>query len=226
MARFASVRSIAVASSITPLLCALLLSCATPAFADIRYLYDELGRLVRVIREDGEAASYHYDAVGNILRITRESGVAQTTTVDSQSAASGSRQTSVTVALTGSNLIGAGVFSAVPGISVQSVQTTFDGLSVTLAIAGDAPLGPGQLEVRGGLGVVTLSFSVLPAPPNVAFFSPFFGAAGTLVTIQGSEFDAAVPANNQVRFNGTLATVQRRPHGRDHGPRPRPGRCG
>jgi YD repeat-containing protein len=54
-----------------------LLFAATPAAADIVYFYDELNRLVRVIRDDGEAATYHYDAVGNILRITRESGVPQ-----------------------------------------------------------------------------------------------------------------------------------------------------
>jgi YD repeat-containing protein len=35
-------------------------------------LYDDLGRLVRVINETGEAATYHYEAVGNILRITRD----------------------------------------------------------------------------------------------------------------------------------------------------------
>jgi YVTN family beta-propeller protein/YD repeat-containing protein len=168
----------------------------------------ELGRLVRVIREDGEAASYHYDAVGNILQITRESGVAQTTTVTSQSATSGSRQTSVTVTLTGTNLIGAGIVSSVPGISVQSIQTSFDGITVTLAIAGDAPLGAAQLDIRGGLGTVALPFTVLAAPPSIASFAPLLGGAGTVVTLQGSAFDAATPANNQVAFNGTPATVQ------------------
>ncbi len=36
----------------------------------ITYLYDDLGRLVRVIDENGDAATYHYDAVGNVLSIT------------------------------------------------------------------------------------------------------------------------------------------------------------
>jgi YVTN family beta-propeller protein/YD repeat-containing protein len=206
--RFASVRSRALVSLLTLLLFGLWLPSATPAVADIRYLYDELGRLVRVVREDGEAASYHYDAVGNILQITRESGVAQTTTVTSQSGTSGSRQSSVTLTLTGANLIGAGIFSTVPGVSVQSVQTSFDGVTVTLTIAADAPLGAGQLELRGGLGTVLLPFTVLPAPPSIAFFSPPLGAAGTAVSIQGSEFDAVTPANNQVAFNGTPAVVQ------------------
>jgi YD repeat-containing protein len=120
-------RSGALAGCILFFLCALLLAFTTPACADIRYLYDELGRLVRVIREDGEAASYHYDAVGNILRITRESGVAQTTTATSQSAATGSRQTSVTVTLTGSKLIGAGFFRPWRGSAFRTSSRTLTG---------------------------------------------------------------------------------------------------
>jgi YD repeat-containing protein len=53
---------------------ALVLAAAVPAVADVVYVYDDLNRLVRVIREDGEAGTYHYDAVGNILRITGSSG--------------------------------------------------------------------------------------------------------------------------------------------------------
>jgi YD repeat-containing protein len=201
-------RSIVLACCVVLPFGALLLAFATPASADIRYLYDELGRLVRVIREDGEAASYHYDAVGNMLRITRESGVAQTTTVTSQSATSGSRQTSATVTLAGSNLIGAGVFSSVAGISFQNVLTDFDGMTLTIVIAVDAQLGAGQIEVRGGLGTITLPFAVVGASPSIASFDPTLGGAGIVVTIQGSEFEPGAPANNQVTFNGTAASVQ------------------
>ncbi|MBM3222748.1 MAG: hypothetical protein FJZ47_02950 [Candidatus Tectomicrobia bacterium] len=41
------------------------------AYADIRYVYDEAGRLVEMIDEAGNSATYHYDAAGNILAITR-----------------------------------------------------------------------------------------------------------------------------------------------------------
>ena len=72
-------------------LVALLLVCLSPftrlaiSRADVAYLYDDLGRLVRVIDEAGQAATYHYDAVGNLLQITRESGVPQTPGVTSVS---------------------------------------------------------------------------------------------------------------------------------------------
>ncbi len=37
----------------------------------IHYVYDDLGRLVGVVDEDGNAATYTYDAVGNLLAIGR-----------------------------------------------------------------------------------------------------------------------------------------------------------
>lgn len=37
----------------------------------IHYIYDDLGRLVGVVDQDGNAATYTYDAVGNILAIGR-----------------------------------------------------------------------------------------------------------------------------------------------------------
>src|SRR5438876_866921 len=98
----------------TLIVSALVLLPVTAARADIVYLYDELGRLVRVILPDGEAASYHYDAVGNIRSITRESGVAQTTTVASVSPASADRATTTTVTISGANLSGASVTTSAP----------------------------------------------------------------------------------------------------------------
>jgi hypothetical protein len=50
--------------------------------------------------------------------------------------------------------------------------------------------------------------SAVPAvpPPTIASFAPASGPVGTYVTITGTGFDN-VPANNTVRFNGTLARV-------------------
>src|SRR6187431_3143239 len=79
----------------------------------ITYVYDDLGRLVRVISAGGEAATYYYDAVGNILRITRETGVAATASVINVSPTSGVRGTSVLLTITGANLAGANLGSSV-----------------------------------------------------------------------------------------------------------------
>ena len=37
----------------------------------VQYFYDDLGRLVKVVDQNGNIASYSYDAVGNVLSITR-----------------------------------------------------------------------------------------------------------------------------------------------------------
>jgi len=150
---------------------ALLLGTSAPALADIVYLYDDLGRLVRVIRPDGEAATYHYDAVGNILQITRESGVSQTTTVDSQSASSGAQGQVVPLTITGNNLSGATAVCTTPGITVQNVRTDVGQMTLELVIAATAANGPAQCEVRG----VTnnpFAFSVITAIPAFLAGSP------------------------------------------------------
>ena len=38
---------------------------------EIRYVYDELGRLIAVMDEQGRTAIYEYDEVGNLLAIRR-----------------------------------------------------------------------------------------------------------------------------------------------------------
>jgi YD repeat-containing protein len=37
----------------------------------VQYFYDDLGRLVKVVDQNGNIATYSYDAVGNLLAITR-----------------------------------------------------------------------------------------------------------------------------------------------------------
>ncbi len=49
-----------------------MLSLCRPGSAqEIRYLYDDLSRLIGVVDQQGNAAEYVYDAVGNILQIKR-----------------------------------------------------------------------------------------------------------------------------------------------------------
>ena len=53
-------------------LCALLVPGGLHAQApSVYYVYDELNRLIAVVDQHGDAATYTYDAVGNILRIDR-----------------------------------------------------------------------------------------------------------------------------------------------------------
>lgn len=52
-----------------------LLALASLASADgVKYLYDDIGQLKKVVDEDGNVATYNYDALGNLLSITRSTG--------------------------------------------------------------------------------------------------------------------------------------------------------
>ncbi len=54
--------------------------------------------------------------------------------------------------------------------------------------------------------VVVRNSPVTATDPTITSFTPTSGAMGTTVTINGTNF-SATPANNVVKFNGTVATV-------------------
>ncbi len=139
---------------------------ACPAFARIVYLYDDLDRLVRVIREDGEAATYHYDAVGNILRITRESGVPQTTVVSAASTSPLPRSQSTTITFTGFNCSGATI-TASSGVTLTGQQTDVDTLVVQVTVDPTAALGRASLTITTPYGTVDVPLTIIGGPPII-----------------------------------------------------------
>ena len=172
----------------------------------IFYLYDDLNRLVRAIRQDGEAATYHYDAVGNILSITRESGVPQTTVVSGVSTSTLPRSHTTPVTLTGFNFSGAEVTTTC-GIHVTGQQTDVDTLVLQITVDPTATLGSCTLTIRTPYGTVTVPVTVIGGAPVVTGFAPAKALAGMVVTVTGGEFDPGAPANNIVRVNGIQAAV-------------------
>lgn len=176
------------------------------ALADVVYLYDDIGRLVRVIREDGEAATYHYDAAGNLLRITRESGVPQTAAVAgvSTSVLPRSQTTGLTVA--GLNLSGA-VVTGSAGLQVLGVQTEVDSVVVQVRVDPTASVGPASLTIQTPYGTLTIPVTIVGGPPVVTGFAPTTALPGMVVTVTGAEFDAVTPANNSARVNEVEAQV-------------------
>jgi YD repeat-containing protein len=49
---------------------------STASVAQVRYYYDELGRLIQVVAPDGQSAQYTYDAAGNITSIKKQATTA------------------------------------------------------------------------------------------------------------------------------------------------------
>jgi YD repeat-containing protein len=179
-----------------------LLACglsAIPARADVRYVYDELGRLIAVIDTGGDTATYTYDAVGNILSIGRYAS----TTVNVISFVPGTGPIGTTVTISGTG------FSTTPA----SNTVTFNGTSATVSSAtttqlvvtvpSGATTGLISVTAPAGSDASASSFSVAAPPaPTITSFTPTIGVAGTSLTISGTNFQTTT-ANNRLQFNIT-----------------------
>ena len=174
-----------------------------PGIPTIRYIYDELGRLIAVVAPGGDAAVYHYDAVGNVLSIDRHASTQ--VSIVSFSPAKGPIGTQVTIFGTG--------FSAI----IAQNTVTFNGTTATISSATTTQLvvtvpsgaTTGTIGVTAPAGSATSAgtFTVASvAAPTITSFTPSLGIAGTAVSVTGTNFDTT-PANNRVKVNATLAAV-------------------
>jgi YD repeat-containing protein len=171
--------------------------------ADINYIYDDLGRLVRLIDENGNAATYHYDAVGNLLRITRESGVPIGTVVTSLSSSSWNRATTSTVTINGYNLSCSAVTTTAFGVSLSEFQHSLDQIVITVTVGDFAITGPATLEITCDHGVLTVPIAIVDSPPTIAITSPEEGA----IVMEGGEVTLTAAATDNVRVSGVEWTV-------------------
>src|SRR5262245_3191495 len=142
----------------------------------IQYVYDDLGRLIKVIDQNGNVAEYVYDAVGNILEIRRSTiaGLAILSFTPSQ----GPVGTRVTISGQG--------FSPTP--SANAVQ--FNGVAATVTAATATSLvvtapqgattGPLSVTVAGNTATSASNFTVLQVPV-ITSVNPRFALAGTEV---------------------------------------------
>jgi hypothetical protein len=123
-------------------------------------------------------------------------------TITSFSPAYGVEGSSVTI--TGAN------FDPIPANNLVkfngTVATVTEATTTSLSVTVPAGVTTGNITVtvNGQTATSASSFTVLI--PSVTHLSPATGATGTFVTITGTNFDED-PANNVVKFNGTVVTV-------------------
>jgi YD repeat-containing protein len=168
--------------------------------ADIKYVYDENGRLVEVVAADGASAQYWYDAVGNISAIKKNT--AATLSIAEFTPNSGAAGTPVT-------LYGSG-FSAVAGSNtvkfngVAALVSAATATSLTATVPAGATTG--KISVANPNGSVTSAgdFVVGGRPvPAITAFTPVIGSAGAAFTISGANFQT-VKADNKITFGNVL----------------------
>jgi len=130
--------------------------------AQERYDYDALGRLIRVIDEQGRVTEYVYDAAGNILQVIRGDAPVAAPTVSAISPdlirVGQTRQ----IRLSGTDLMGAIVSSPGTGLTIGLVSATPTELVLTVIARADAVIGPRQLTVANTVGATFATLNVRP----------------------------------------------------------------
>lgn len=186
-----------------PVIVALVLTATLAAQGAVRYVYDELGRLVGVIDPSGDAAAFHYDAVGNLLSITRTSATQMS--VIEFTPDSGAVGQSVTIYGTG--------FSGTPSlntVSINGTPATITAASTTVLVVTVAPsTTSGVISVVSPNGSINsaAAFTVTASmAPSITSTSPTQGGAGTSVTISGTNFQPLAD-HNVVTFNASPAHI-------------------
>ncbi len=141
--------------------------CAQAQQAVIHYVYDDLGRLVGVVDQEGNAATYTYDAVGNILAVGRHNvgDKAGPVAITLISPNKGKIGTAVSIFGKGfsadalQNIVSfSGAIATVSAASTNSISTAVPSGAVTGTITVTTPLGTATSpEPFMVLGVVTIS---------------------------------------------------------------------
>lgn len=163
--------------------------CPRLAHADVNYIYDEIGRLRAVTDPNGNIAEYRYDAVGNLTEIVRYT----------------SGQLAIIEFTPNEGPVGTSVTIYGSGFSTTPANNTvkFNGIMAAVSSASTAtlvatvPAGAttGKISVTVGSSTVTsiddftLTSGTPTGPPTITNFTPIIGAAGTQVTVTGTNFD-------------------------------------
>lgn len=127
-------------------------------------------------------------------------------TITRFSPASGTEGTSVTI--TGTNFSTTASGNTVKFNGTPATVSAATATSLTVNVPTGVSTGKITLQVGTQTATSANDFTIIPpAPPvTITSFSPATGAAGTSVTITGTNFSASI-INNLVKFNGGLALV-------------------
>lgn len=130
--------------------------------AETFFVYDDLGRLNKVITATGEAATYSYDEVGNLLSIARQTTNPVPPVITSISPDIVFTGTTVSITISGNNLIGTtDVSSSAAGISISSATATDTAIIATLSISRDTAHGTANIQVTTVFGTAIISITVM-----------------------------------------------------------------
>lgn len=172
--------------------------------AQERYDYDALGRLIRVIDEQGRVTEYVYDAAGNLLQVIT-GGTAQAPVVTSISPNSIRRGETKLIQITGSGLTGAHVSTSDPGLDITGLQTSATQITFSLTATLGAALGTQLISISNAAGTTSASITVnlvlpklaaSPSPVAVAVEGPARSVSVTLSSADSIDHEVSLAMAN------------------------------
>jgi hypothetical protein len=127
-----------------------------------------LGRLVRVIDEQGRVTEYVYDAAGNLLQVIGGApGSAQPPVVTASTPGSIRRGETRSFQVTGTGLSGAHVSTSDPALDVSGLHVSATQVLFSLTAAAGATLGSRQISISNAAGVTSIQVTVNPVLPKL-----------------------------------------------------------
>ena len=179
-------------------LCLLLLIPSFSFASDAAYIYDDVGRLIKVVSETGEAATYNYDAVGNLISITTQTISQAPPALYSINPDIVFVESSRNITITGANLFTTeAVTSDNAGIGISNVTATDTSITATLTISSGASLGTNiTASTLYGSATIAIKIARLTFNPSPAAVIP--GTATDITArIEGLSNDFTISLNNQ-----------------------------
>jgi YD repeat-containing protein len=169
----------------------------------IRYVYDEAGRLVQATSADGSGTAYRYDEIGNILSVKRI--VAGGVSISEFSPNSGAGGVQVSIYGTGFDEIATNNTVTFNGVSATVLSAT----KTMLTVAVPSNAATGKIGVSNSNGTATSSSDFVISTvggPTITSFTPAMGPVGTAIAISGTNFGMQ-PAANKVKIGEYSASV-------------------
>src|SRR5262249_4845249 len=142
----------------------------------IQYIYDDLNRLVGVVDQQGNAATYTYDAAGNLLKIERFTIGRTAPLITAIVPAQAESGRAVAVTITGQDLLTVRrVTVDNPDIRARFLGASPEAVSAVFSVASAAPLGPATVTVTTAFGAAAGIFTVVPPAPVLTRLVPSQG---------------------------------------------------
>lgn len=138
------------------------------AFAQEKFDYDPLGRLIRYVDRSGYVTEYNYDGAGNILSVVAGAAVAPPS-VSRVSASRLRRGTSLAMIVEGSGFSGARLDVQSDGVEIDDVSVSPARIAFSLSASLSAAVGPAVVRISNSVGEARIEVTVDPQLPSFAF---------------------------------------------------------